>query len=82
MAINAPCIGEQVFHQLDHFNFGVLAALTGDLLQDKETSLLGGCQSEDDQLSPGAFQELASLSLTKAPMKWVLLLPTFHGCGN
>lgn len=79
MAKNTPCVGEQVFHQLDHFNFGVL---TGDLLQDKETGLLVGCQSEGDQPSPGAFQEPASLSLTKAPMKWVLLLPAFHGCGN
>lgn len=40
MAINSPYIGEQVFHQLDHFNFGVSAAFTGNLLRDKEISVM------------------------------------------
>lgn len=58
---------EQVFYQLDHFNFGVSAALTGSLLWEKEARALMGLQSKDAQPLPGAFQELAYLILTKAP---------------
>lgn len=58
---------EQVFYQLDHFNFGVSAELTGNLLQDEEASALVGLQNKDAQHLPGAFQELAYLILTKAP---------------
>lgn len=82
MAKKSPYMGEQVFDQLDHFNFGVLAALTGKVLQDKETSVLVGRRSKEAQHPPGAFQELAYFILTKAPTRWVLLLPAFHGCGN
>lgn len=82
MAKMSPYMGEQVFHQLDHFNFGVLAAQTGKVLQDKETSVLVGRRSKEAQHLPGAFQELAYFILTKAPTRWVLLLPAFHGCGN
>lgn len=55
---------EQVFHQLDHFNFGVSAALPRDL-QDRETGVLVGRQSKGDQHPPGAFQEPAYLMPTK-----------------